>query len=366
MTTTEPSAQSPTALSCEESSSSCEESSSSREESTSPRDGSSSEPRGEPIFGDAHWKSLFSKQELREILTLDDRRSLATLAVNWGIVFAAFALVGWRANPLTIGLALFLIGGRQLGCAIVMHEAAHRSFLSSRKWNDRIGNWLGAYPIWADVLPYRNYHLVHHAKTGTEADPDLALTLPFPISKRSFRRKVWRDLSGQTGFQQLVATFQRDVGLGTRKSQRNQGLRPGEQPDVGWHKLAPVVISNAALLGILALFGRPELYLLWPVALLSTYRLALRIRSIAEHAMAGPADDPLRNTRTTRVSWWERLFFAPNYVNYHLEHHLLMTVPHYNLPKMHALMRERGLLDRALVTDGGYREVIARATSPAI
>ena len=319
--------------------------------------------QGEPILGDAHWKSLFSKQELREILRLEDRRSLATLTVNWGITFAAFALVGWRANPITILLALFLIGGRQLGCAIVMHEAAHRTFLSNRVWNDRLGNWLGAYPIWADVLPYRHYHLVHHARTGTEADPDLALTLPFPISKQSFRRKVWRDLSGQTGFQQLVATFKRDVGLGERRTQRNQGLKPGETPDVGWHKLAPVVISNGVLLGILALFGRPELYLLWPIALLTTYRLALRIRSIAEHAMAGPADDPLRNTRTTRVSWWERLFFAPNYVNYHLEHHLLMTVPHYKLPRMHALMRERGLLDHALVTDGGYREVIARATS---
>jgi fatty acid desaturase len=38
-----------------------------------------------------------------------------------------------------------------------------------------------------------------------------------------------------------------------------------------------------------------------------------------------------------------------------------MTVPHYNLPKMHALLRERGLLDNALVTNGGYREVLSRA-----
>lgn len=320
-------------------------------------------PEGEPIRGDAHWKSHFTKDELREILTLDDRRAWLTLAVNWGLVFAAFALVGWRANPLTILIALFVIGGRQLGCAIVMHEAAHRSFLSDREWNDRIGNWLGAYPIWAEVEPYRHYHLVHHAKTGTEADPDLSLTAPFPITKESFRRKVWRDLSGQTGWKQLIATFKRDVGLGAGRNQRNQGLKPGKEPDVGWHKLVPVIASNGVILGILALFGRPELYLLWPVALLTTYRLALRIRSIAEHAMAGPADDPLRNTRTTRVAWWERLLFAPNFVNYHLEHHLLMTVPHYRLPRMHQLMRERGLLDDALVTEGGYREVIARATS---
>ncbi len=317
----------------------------------------------EQIRGETHWKNQFTKAELRDILAFEDWRSIVTLIVNWGIVFAAFALVGWKANPITIVLALFLIGGRQLGCSIVMHEAAHRTFLSNRKWNDRIGNWFGAYPVWSDVLPYRNYHLVHHARTGTDADPDLSLTLPFPITKQSFRRKVWRDLSGQTGWKQLVGTFKRDVGIGEGRNQRNQGLKRGEKPDVGWHKLAPVVLSNAAILGILALFGRPELYLLWPIALLTTFRLAIRIRSIAEHAMAGPADDPLRNTRTTIVSWWERLFLAPNFVNYHLEHHLLMTVPHYKLPKMHALLRERGLLEKALVNEGGYRDVLSRAAS---
>jgi fatty acid desaturase len=72
--------------------------------------------------------------------------------------------------------------------------------------------------------------------------------------------------------------------------------------------------------------------------------------------------DPLRNTRTTLATWWERLLLAPNRVNYHLEHHLLMTVPHYKLPRLHRLLDERGLLDGALVTRG-YRAVLARAAS---
>ncbi len=157
--------------------------------------------------------------------------------------------------------------------------------------------------------------------------------------------------------------MKRDLGLGSKRTQRNQGLRSGEKPDVGWHKLAPFVLSNLAIAAVPTAFGRPELYLLWLVALLTTYRLALRIRSIAEHAMAGPAEDPLRNTRTTLVRWWERLLLAPVFVNYHLEHHLLMTVPHYRLPQMHAILRDRGLLEGALVTEGGYREVLRRATS---
>ena len=49
-------------------------------------------------------------EERREILTLDDRKSLWTLAVNWGLVFASFALVGLSDGAwllLTIPIALF-------------------------------------------------------------------------------------------------------------------------------------------------------------------------------------------------------------------------------------------------------------------
>ena len=108
--------------------------------------------------------------------------------------------------------------------------------------------------------------------------------------------------------------------------------------------------------------GRPELYLLWVAAWLTTHTFVTRIRSIAEHALTPDPDDAFGNTRTTLVSGWERLFFAPNRVNYHLEHHLLMTVPHYHLPRMHRLLRERGILERGLVTTG-YASVLRQASS---
>ena len=79
-------------------------------------------------------------------------------------------------------------------------------------------------------------------------------------------------------------------------------------------------------------------------------------------AESGLSADPLRNTRTTLARAWERLIVAPNRVNYHLEHHLLMTVPHYNLPRMHALLRERGVLDAACVSRG-YVGVLRNAAS---
>ena len=58
---------------------------------------------------------------------------------------------------------------------------------------------------------------------------------------------------------------------------------------------------------------------------------------------AADSADPLRNTRTTKAGLLARAFIAPYYVNYHLEHHLLMTVPLFQLPKFHRLLSERGL-----------------------
>ncbi len=311
------------------------------------------------------WRQVIPVEERKKLLAIDPLRSWWMIVSNWLFIFAAMALVAWWPNVLTIGIALFVIAARQLGLAVVMHEAAHRTLFKSRAWNDWAGNWLAAYPVWTDTAPYRNYHLAHHARTGTMEDPDLGLVTPFPITPASFRRKVWRDLSGQTGVKQAILVFKRDMGLlGGRRNQRNFGLSGGERPDVGWHKIAPVAITNLVLLLILTLAGHPALYLLWVVAWLTTYRLVTRIRAIAEHSMVPDQLDPLRNTRTTRVRWWERFLVAPNLVNYHYEHHLMMTVPHHNLPKLHRVLVERGLIPEGCLANG-YREVLRLATSRA-
>ncbi len=304
--------------------------------------------------GGDRWLDRFTRAEIVELLEFDDRHSWAALLVNWGLVFASMAMVARWPNPLTIVVALFVIGGRQLGMSILMHEAAHRTLFRNRTVNDWVGNWLAAYPVWSDTVPYRNYHLKHHAKNWTRDDPDLDLASPFPITRDSLRRKIWRDLSGQTGWKRMKATLRRDLGMSAGKSRR--------QEQSAWSALRGVVLSNVALLVLLAAFGHPELYLLWIGAWMTTYSLVMRIRAIAEHAMPGDPADPFRNARTTLAAWWERLVLAPNYVNYHLEHHLLMTVPHYKLPRFHRMLRERGLLEDANVMHG-YASVLRLAAS---
>jgi fatty acid desaturase len=302
------------------------------------------------------WREAITRDEIRSLTEIRDSRAWLSILVDWGLVGVSFALVAAFPNPLSIVVAIAVIGSRQLGLAILMHDAAHRALLRNRSWNDWVGNWLCAYPVWNDVLPYRKYHLQHHAKTWTSEDPDLELATPFPISRASFKRKIWRDLSGQTGWKRFLAILNRDLGHSRGRVRRDFGA--------GLQALHGVVITNAVLLGLLTLFGHPALYLLWVVAWFTSYSLVMRIRSIAEHAMVPDVTDELRNTRTTLARWWERLLIAPNRVNFHLEHHLLMTVPHYNLPRLHSMLRSRGVLEDACVTEG-YRSVLALAASKA-
>jgi fatty acid desaturase len=295
------------------------------------------------------WRDLVTREEIDAWLCMTDWKSWASIALDWAIVFAAMALVTVWTNPLTIVIALFLIGTRQLGLAVLMHEASHRSLFSNKKVNDWAGNWLCGYPVWSDLYPYRPYHLQHHAHTGEPNDPDLGLVTPFPITRASLRRKVLRDLSGQTGSKFAVAAFKRTFG------------RWNEDPAARRAAIG-VATTNAVLLAILTAVGHPALYLLWAGAWLTTNTLVTRIRSIAEHALTPNAAEPSGLTRTTIASWWERLLIAPNCVNYHMEHHLLITVPHYNLRAMHERLTELGVIDPSCV-DHGYAAILRRAAS---
>lgn len=304
----------------------------------------------------------FSPSEIRELRAIRNHRAWLTLIVNYGLIAGAMALVAFAPNVVTVVLALFIIGTRQLGLAVVMHESAHRTLFSNRRLNDFAGNWLAGYPIYLSADMYRTHHLEHHAKTWTEGDPDLGLATPFPVTKASMTRKVARDLLGVTGLKQLVGTTVLVIKVcrGEEVDSGTLPLRLQRVPAI--RMVVGTLVTNLALLALLWTLGHPTLYLLWLGAWLTTNKLVARIRSIAEHAVVPDPSHPLGQTRTVRAGWVERLFVAPNLVQYHLEHHLLMTVPHYNLPRFHEMLDERGLLVDACIADG-YGQVLRQAVA---
>jgi len=111
-----------------------------------------------------------------------------------------------------------------------------------------------------------------------------------------------------------------------------------------------VIAFHAGLVLLFAWTGYLVEYLvLWVLPLVTVVQAILRLRAIAEHGATHDFSSPLTAARTnTGPAWLEWLIF-PHHVNFHIEHHLYASVPHYNLRALHREMTARGMLETAEV-----------------
>ena len=307
--------------------------------------------------------TYLTEEEIHRLLRKSNLLGFWAVLENWLWIAGALLIAGLWPHALTIISALFILGGKQLGCAIIMHDASHHSLFKSRKANDVVGSWLGAYPIFHSVKRYRPYHLEHHIFTGNAGDPDLPLTHGYPATRKSMARKFIRDLSGITGIKGFLGLVMMQCGFW---EYRLSGVIVPERTKKNRWKTALNNMSgplafNFFLWFILWLAGEGWLYLLWFGALLTTSTFSLRVCSMAEHSMSPDSSDPKRNTRTVYAHFLEKMLFAPLHVNYHTEHHLFMAAPSYRYPEMHKLLKQRGFYKDGLLLSG-YLAVIRNAT----
>jgi len=302
-------------------------------------------------------KQLLSPNELEHISQRSNWRGLWLLLCNFSIAIGAFVLAAIYPNPVTVVLAIFLLGSRQLGFGVLMHECGHNSLMTTRPLNKFVGLWLAAPWTFGNMPAYRSAHLEHHRAAGTKNDPDLANYQDYPTTKKSIHRKMFRDITGQTGWKQSKGIYYNLRRIRTLSSEARHALVRG-------------LAVNIALLGLFIAIGHAWLYLLWMVAFFTTYRLLSRIRQVGEHgAVEDLFDvDPRLHTRTIRASWLARLFICPLGVSYHMEHHLMASVPIYRLPLMHKLLTEKGAYDEVSMIQRYtqlYQHVTAKAAQAA-
>jgi fatty acid desaturase len=269
---------------------------------------------------------ILTRQEIVKLMRKSNLRANMLLLNCWAWVMAAMVLVAIWPNLVTILIALLIIGGRQLSFAILMHDCGHNSLFKSTKLNRFVGNWIVAAPVFTDMQTYSRQHTIHHKDVGTAEDPDLPNYIAYPVTKTSLLRKFLRDLGGLTALKYWFYI------LKTR--------HPSQKSMMTNSALFRGLIVNLILFLVCYVFNSAWLYLIWFLAYNTTYFLFLRIRHIGEHAAVPDPSSPnmFENTRTTLCSWWERLLVCPVYVNYHIEHHLLPSVPPYNLTLMHSLL----------------------------
>jgi fatty acid desaturase len=307
-------------------------------------------------------KTYFTAEEWAPLARRSAWKGLALVAHCWAVIGLCWAGViiashylGWFW-PLTLILAVPIIGGRQLGLGILQHDAAHGALHPDPK----VGDWVSDVLCLSGVERYRKYHLQHHKFAQQVEDPDLGLSAPFPITRASLRRKIVRDLTGQTWFKQRFGDF------GKRLKARKAGEPLLSIVIAEIVKQRRWLLVNGAVILVTSLAGYWwAWFLLWLLPRATWQMMITRFRNIAEHALVAKDEpDPLRHARSTRAGWIERALIAPYYVNYHCEHHMFMHVPCWNLPRVQRLLRRKGVLD-GMLTAPGYWSVLTAASGKA-
>ncbi len=287
--------------------------------------------------------SVLSPAEIARAQRRSDGRAFLDLALSWSIIIGAGATAALWPRWWTVLVAVWLIGARQMALAVLLHECAHRSFFRTSIFNQHLGNWLTAAPMNIPMALYREVHLRHHRHGGTAKDPDLDLVRGYPATPFSLLRKFLRDAAGLTGLKDMYAQI--------RRFNLARDFR-----FLVFHGLAILALWLANALWV---------YGLWWLAYVTAYQIVLRLRLMGEHGtvMDRQNRDARVHTTTVPAGPLQRLLIAPHCVSYHLEHHLLPSVPIYRLRALHVKLKARGFFAGFDCLRPHYLEIIRRCIS---
>jgi len=272
-------------------------------------------------------------------------------------------------NPLALLLSVLVIGTRQHALFVIAHDAAHYLLYENRLANEIVGR-ASAMVQGLSMCTYRVIHRLHHNNLYGPLDPDTALHGGYPRGKAYLVKKLLKDLSGLTAWKTYAYFLGGAPALNTAT---NVALRPLDDTSdklrrEARHDRNAVIVFHLVALTLFTLSGYLVQYLvLWVLPLVTVVQAILRLRAIAEHGATTDFSSPLTAARTNVVPAWLAWLIFPHHVNYHIEHHLYASVPHYNLPVLHREMRARMMLENAELVpfSATLRKIFAPRTSSA-
>lgn len=262
---------------------------------------------------------------------------------DWAVIAVAIAISKWFANPLVYVAVVVVIAGRMHGIGVLIHEFAHFRFIADKERSDWIGDLFLAWPIFATIDAYRQNHLAHHRYTNTQDDPDWVIKLD--ADEFTFPQTRAKAIVNFLGYLIVVNSWHDIKGALSRVGGDRGSSRRYKLARLGYYLAFAAFFTAAGFWS--------EFLLYWAVPYLTVFFLLLHIRSVAEHFGSMDYEHELGSSRNVTPYFWERWFFCPHDVNYHLDHHLYPSVPHYNLPELHrALMDNPEYRRRAHITHG--------------
>lgn len=284
-------------------------------------------------------------QKLQEVNAYVTVRWLLAALFDWGLIIGAMACAIISGNIWVYIIAVFVIGNRIQGLALLGHEGAHYLVSRNKVLNDFLSNIFTFYAYGFNIYPYRKMHINHHLYLGSQLDPELdekrktPTAWDLPMSKREMFKQFFHDL--------FFGAIKEEMSFITWLG------KPKNSMDFFIHTLWYIVV-----LGSIYYFAGPivlvKVIFLWEISVTSTFWAMFRLRMYTEHMGT-------ENAYRIAPSWWQKILFLPHGTWHHWEHHANFHVPFFRLPLL------RKLMDRPDVPIRSLNDVFASyATMPNI
>jgi fatty acid desaturase len=276
------------------------------------------------------------------------------LVLTWTIVVAAVAVAEWANVWWATLMAIVVIGVRQSVLTLLTHEQIHRLAYRAPA-GDLLVNLLCAFPLlFITTEGYAQVHLAHHRHYFTDQDPDhrrkSGAEWAYPKAPRAFLELLLRDVTG-LNFMRLV----RGKRLG----------RPGHAPPSRSRREWTRALFLATLATVLTLTGSWRLFIVyWLIPLFTVLQLIVRWGAVCEHEYNRPGARVADSTPLIIPPWWQQLLLPNLNFNMHVYHHHFPGVACSNLPRVHALFAQQGLVDQTAVFRG-YGAYLHHLLTPA-
>jgi fatty acid desaturase len=107
-----------------------------------------------PSDGPVTAGDLLTLEELGHFRRTSTPRGVRLVLHVWGVIAGAITLYLLWPSALMLGVAVLVIGTRQLGLMVLMHETAHWLLFPQGRLNTWVGTWLCAAPLGSGAWPW--------------------------------------------------------------------------------------------------------------------------------------------------------------------------------------------------------------------
>ena len=274
------------------------------------------------------------KSRIKALCERNNHRGLVSIVSDYGWILVG-CLLSLEVQPLLYPLSVLIIGARQRALASLFHDGSHGTLFRSKVLNRVVSRVFCGWPIMQSMFAYRQSHVIlHHSRLGdANHDPDYRELLGAGIYETQrgpdfFRRFILSAMYGRFTLRYIKSLILSRLSFSVRSNES----RTETWLILAFHASIAVIAYSQGWLANLMFF--------WWIPLILVFPVIGWFSELSEHYPFMDASSEWCFGARNRYSCWvERFFIGMHGDSFHLTHHLLPGIPHWNLAAATRILR---------------------------